>query len=141
MSRLTHITPEFVEFIPTELKEGVLYVSEEYGTASHKCACGCGTRVVTPLTPTDWRLTVKGKAVSLSPSIGNWDYPCRSHYWIKGNRIVWAPQWSREEVAAGRQFDRRNKEAYFDEASSPVAAVSWFTRLWARLRQLLSRRK
>ena len=30
-----------------------------------------------------------GRTISLNPSIGNWSYPCRSHYWIKGNRVVW----------------------------------------------------
>jgi hypothetical protein len=36
------ISHEFVEFVPSELKEGVLYVSVQYATAVHKCACGCG---------------------------------------------------------------------------------------------------
>ena len=28
--------------------------------------------------------------VSLRPSIGNWQLPCRSHYFIVRNRVVWA---------------------------------------------------
>ena len=58
---------EFVEFIPEELKEGVLYISINYATASHLCCCGCGNRVVTPITPDDWKLIFDGVSVSLHP--------------------------------------------------------------------------
>ncbi|WP_318271273.1 hypothetical protein [Sphingobacterium cellulitidis] len=43
---------KFVEFMPEKVEEGVLYVSIEYCTAIHKCVCGCGHEVVTPLSPT-----------------------------------------------------------------------------------------
>jgi hypothetical protein len=52
-----------------------------------KCACGCGKEVVTPLSATDWKLIFDGKTVSLDPSIGNWGFPCRSHYWVRNNRM------------------------------------------------------
>jgi hypothetical protein len=120
------ITPKFVEFIPKVVEDGVLYISEEYGTASHNCACGCGTRVVTPLSPTDWKLKVSRGNVSLSPSIGNWDYPCRSHYWIRNNEIVWAPSCSKDEIAAGRRLDWERKDEYY----LSQASGSWIGRLW-----------
>ena len=69
---------EFVEFIPEELKEGTLYVSIRFATVSHLCACGCKSKVVTPLKPTDWKLIFDGKTISLDPSIGNWSFPCQS---------------------------------------------------------------
>jgi hypothetical protein len=47
---------KFVEFIPDELDTGVLYISTTYATVVHKCCCGCGNEVVTPLTPNDWQL-------------------------------------------------------------------------------------
>jgi hypothetical protein len=65
------LTHEFVEFIPDAIEEGKIYVSIGYATAIHKCACGCGREVVTPLSPTDWKLIFDGKTVSLDPSIGN----------------------------------------------------------------------
>jgi len=34
--------------------------------------------VVTPLSPTGWSLIFDGETVSLYPSIGNWNFPCRS---------------------------------------------------------------
>jgi hypothetical protein len=85
------LTPEFVEFIPENLKEGVLYISLEFETAVHLCACGCKKETVTPFSrPDDWKLTVEERNVSLHPSIGNWQFPCRSHYWIKNNQVVLA---------------------------------------------------
>lgn len=117
MTRLSHITPRFVDAIPKILDDGVIYVSETYGTASHKCACGCGTRVVTPLTPTDWEVVrEKDGSVSLFPSIGNWDYPCQSHYWITHNRVDWAPKWSRNRIEAGRRLDLEQKAVQFGES-------------------------
>ena len=60
--------PEFVEFIPESLLPTVLYISVEYGTAVHLCACGCSEKVVTPLTPTDWEVTYNGSTLFPHPS-------------------------------------------------------------------------
>jgi Family of unknown function (DUF6527) len=114
---------EFVEFIPDDLKEGTIYVSIRFATVSHKCCCGCGNKVVTPLRPTDWKLIFDGKTISLHPSIGNWGFECRSHYWIKNNRVQWAAQWSQEEIRAGRAHDSLAKEEYFNAAKNPAAPV------------------
>jgi Family of unknown function (DUF6527) len=51
--RRTSITHEFVEYIPAELAEAVLYISITYRTAVHRCVCGCGNKVVTPISPAD----------------------------------------------------------------------------------------
>lgn len=107
------IKPSFVEFIPEELNDGVLYISIPYATATHKCACGCGEQVVTPIKPNDWKLIWDGETVSLSPSIGNWGFPCQSHYWITENRIVWSPKWSKWKINAGRALDRQVKKRYY----------------------------
>lgn len=108
---------EFVESFPDALEPGVLYISLPYATATHRCACGCGNEVVTPLSPTDWQLYFDGVSVSLTPSIGNWDFPCRSHYFIRHNAVLWARSWSLAEVKAGREQDRRRKENYFSETA------------------------
>ena len=60
MTRVTSLYPEFVQFIPETLDEGVLYVSLEHRTVAHRCCCGCGNEVVTPLDPTQWRLIYDG---------------------------------------------------------------------------------
>lgn len=111
--RRTSLNHEFVEFIPSELQEGTLYVSVQYATAVHTCACGCGNKIVTPISPAGWRLLFDGDSVSLTPSIGNWQFPCRSHYWIKSNKVRWVEAWTPEQIAAGRQREARDYEQYF----------------------------
>jgi hypothetical protein len=108
---------EFVEFIPSSLKERTIYISMRFGTAAHLCACGCGNKVVTPLRPTDWTLIYDGKTVSLDPSIGNWSFACQSHYWIKRNNIRWGSPFSKEKIAAARASDSSAKENYFDSSA------------------------
>lgn len=105
MSRVTRLTHEFVEYIPRELKDGVVYVSIPFATVIHKCCCGCGRQVVTPLAPAQWTLNFDGQSISLYPSIGNWGFPCRSHYWIKQNRVIWAQRWSASQIASAQRQD------------------------------------
>ena len=107
------IQHKFVEFIPDVIEEGVLYISIPYCTAIHKCVCGCGNEVVTPLSPTDWELIFNGKTVSLDPSIGNWSFECQSHYFITRNKIRYARRWKDWEIKEGRKEDSENKEKYF----------------------------
>src|SRR5205807_234586 len=74
MTRRTALAHEFVEYMPDQLKDGVLYVSIPFATGAHKCCCGCGQEVVTPLSPTDWKLIFDGRSISLDPS--NLSLPC-----------------------------------------------------------------
>jgi len=83
------IKPVFVDTIPEKLEPKVLYISIRFRTASHLCASGCGEKVVTPIRPLRWALIYNGDSVSLSPSIGNFQLPCKSHYYIRRNNIVW----------------------------------------------------
>ena len=104
---------KFITLVPDLLEDGVIYISTEYCSAIHKCVCGCGNKVVTPISPTDWTLTFDGKTVSLSPSIGNWYFDCKSHYWIIKNKVKFARRWSDKEIAAGREEDKKIKRKYF----------------------------
>jgi hypothetical protein len=101
-----------VNHLPDRLAEGVLYISEEFAIAAHKCCCGCGEEVVTPLNPAQWRLTKTKDGVSLYPSIGNWKYRCRSHYWIKSNQVIDAGPMRNSTIEMVKQKDRRDKERY-----------------------------
>lgn len=109
------IEHEFVEFIPSTLVPGKLYISIPYVTAAHKCCCGCGEEVVTPFSPTDWRMTFDGRFVSLEPSIGNWSFACKSHYLIINGRVHWAQEWTQELIERGRERDRINKAKHFQQ--------------------------
>jgi hypothetical protein len=113
------IRPRFVKFIPEDVEEGVLYVSIPYATAIHKCACGCGETVVTPIRPTDWTLIWNGEKVTLSPSIGNWSLPCQSHYLIVENKIIWATKWSSVKIGASRAMDKIAKARYYNKIQFP----------------------
>ena len=84
----------------------------EYATAIHRCYCGCGSEVVTPFSPTDWKLTFDGKTVSLHPSIGNWSFPCQSHYWIINNEIRQADKWTKKQIESCREMDNQSKKKY-----------------------------
>lgn len=107
------IQHKFVELIPGIIEEGILYITVEYRTAVHLCVCGCGNKVVTPLSPTDWKLTFDGKSVTLSPSIGNWNFECKSHYLIIKNKIIFAGKMSDLEIAKGREYDKKLKAKYY----------------------------
>jgi hypothetical protein len=109
------LTHKFVEFVPNVLEERTLYVSMEYATVIHQCCCGCGRKVVTPLSPPGWNLTFDGESISLYPSIGSWNLPCRSHYWIKNNRAVWAPPWTQKQIDAGRANETSRKERHYNQ--------------------------
>jgi hypothetical protein len=142
VKKLAH---KFVEFIPDVLEEGVLYASLTYGTASHRCCCGCGREVVTPLTPTDWKLIFDGETVSLYPSIGNWNFPCRSHYWIWNSYVEWAGDWSDRRISAALEDDRIQKANHYggataiDSAKASGDIESCEEHFWSRLRKRWSR--
>lgn len=112
--KLKIVTPKFVEFVPDVVEEGILYISIPYYTATHKCACGCGRLVVTPIRPEGWSLTWNGEAVTLDPSIGSWNLPCKSHYLIIGNKIVWARKWKEPEIGTTRKNDKKAKSWFFE---------------------------
>ena len=103
---------KFVKNIPENIENGTIYISMDYATAIHKCCCGCGKEVVTPFSPTDWKLLFDGDSISLSPSIGNWSFLCQSHYWIRNNEIEWAPKWTKKQIKSGRNKERADKKSW-----------------------------
>ena len=106
---------EKVHYMPKQLVPNVLYYTEEFRTCAHLCACGCGSKVRTPLGPTEWNLHETKKGPTLYPSIGNWQLPCRSHYWITDGKIKWSNQWSEEEILASRRLEGERREFYYEQ--------------------------
>lgn len=109
---------KFVNQIPEKLEEGVLYVSIPFETVIHKCCCGCGKEVVTPLSPTDWSLTFDGETITLDPSIGNWNFQCKSHYFVRRNKVIWARQYSKLEIEDNRYKDFEDKAKFYSHNNS-----------------------
>ncbi len=136
------LVPQFIELIPAKLEDGILYISEKYGTAIHKCCCGCGHEVVTPLSPAQWQLRRIGDTVTLSPSIGNWNFNCRSHYWIRQNRVEWAGSMTERQIRLVQERDRRDIESFAKQSnlrkfSKPVPNIKPDEKLKRRIWQQL----
>jgi hypothetical protein len=59
-----------------------------------QCPCGCGHPLHVDLMETHyphWRISFHSKnVVSLLPSLWVKDAPCRSHFFIRCNRVTWA---------------------------------------------------
>lgn len=120
MSGVDAFEPHFAHEVPEQLEEGKLYISSEFGSVNHLCACGCGYEVVTPLHPAQWAILYDGEAVTLRPSVGSFGLPCRSHYVIDRNRVVWQPSWSARDARAGAARDRQMLERFFASEEADV---------------------
>lgn len=124
-----------VHYIPRTLEPGLLYVSAEFGAAVHLCACGCGAKVSTPLGPTEWALEETTNGPSLTPSIGNWQLPCRSHYWIQDGDVIWSDSWTPERVAARQRAEHRRRRIYYDALDRRRNGV--LRKLWQWVKSML----
>lgn len=121
-----------VHFIPATLEHEVLYYSEEFGIATHLCPCGCGHKIQTPIGPSDYSLSVENNGPTLFPSIGNWQKPCRSHYWIRGGEIIWDRPWSEAQVVAGRATEAARNQLYFESITSSRRGLWQILLRWLR---------
>ena len=148
---MRHLSLEhrFVRNVPRELEPGILYISMDYATAVHSCCCGCGDRVVTPFTPTDWRMTFDGESISLHPSVGNWNQKCRSHYVIQRGRVLEAGPWSQGQIESERLSDKKAKAEHYGSlhearrelpgsATGGQSATAHSRSIWTRLKAWLS---
>jgi hypothetical protein len=141
----TTISHEFVDSIPEHLDDGTVYISIPYAIAVHRCCCGCGHEVITPLHPLQWSLTYNGETISLHPSIGNWSFSCRSHYWIRNDNIHTARTFTNDEITDLRTHDREQLTSHYTSLATepdtdPAAAsntlmsrlVAWISRTFRR---------
>jgi len=83
--RKVEIIPVFVDTIPMEMEDQKVYISKKYGCSVHRCLCGCGEKTVLPLGVDQWTLIENGNKVSFTPSVGNFQFDCKSHYIITNN--------------------------------------------------------
>lgn len=134
---MAKIRLERVHYMSQDLSLGVLYVSEEFGAAAHLCACGCGTKVSTPLGPTEWSLEETDDGPTLRPSVGNWQLACQSHYLITGGEVVWAGGWNAEEIADGRRREEKRRRKYYDALDRKHRSL--VRRLWRWISGLFKR--
>jgi hypothetical protein len=136
---LTGFQLKRVRLMPRQLEPGLLYVSEEFEVAGHLCACGCGNKVITPLGPAEWSFKDEKRGPTVSPSIGSWQLPCKSHYWITGGEVRWAEQWTPDQIERGRLAEEVRRRAYYESRKKPArhplrAIWRWLRDLFRRLR-------
>lgn len=115
-----------VHYLPKTLDEGILYVSEEFGVAGHLCPCGCKNKIITPLGNTEWSFEEDNNIPTLNPSIGNWQLPCKSHYWITNGFIEWSYPWTEKQILIGRIEEEKTRKEYYDNLASKMKKKSIF---------------
>jgi hypothetical protein len=143
---ITKLEYRLVDAMPDELEEGVLYHSPRFRVSMHACCCGCKNKVVTPLSPVRWKLTFDGQTISLYPSIGNWNFECKSHYWIIDSVIEWAGTWSNDEIAEGKKIEREKRAEYYTQVNStinksnlvPKQKQSWASKIIRRIKKIFA---
>ena len=59
-----------------------------------------------------------GEAISLKPSVGNWSFDCKSHYWITNNEVKWSLKWSDETIHKVRAVEDSEREEYYKNKDS-----------------------
>ena len=126
-----------VQYMPKDLEPGVLYVSEQFGAAAHRCACGCGSKIRTPLGPTEWSVEETDGGPTLRPSVGNWQQACQSHYLITRGEVIWSAQWTAEQIADGRRREEKRRRAYYDSLDRKRGGV--VQKLWRWMKSLFER--
>lgn len=150
--RIERVQAEVVDLAPKVLEPGRLYISHKYRAAVHLCCCGCGEKVVTPLSSAEWQVDFRDDRVTLHPSIGNWSMACQSHYVIRDNRVIWAGKFSKRQMTAVFERDQRDLKRLHQASTghptptpsvspmTPAAARSvsrgwlgWLRELWFRL--------
>jgi hypothetical protein len=126
-----------VQYLPNVLQPGILYVSHEYSVAGHICPCGCGSKIITPLGVSEWSFEETDHLATLYPSIGNWQLPCKSHYWIRKGTIEWSYQFDDEQIEAVYRREEKDRIRRFENVEQNTGNLT----LWARFRKWISKHK
>lgn len=123
---------EAVDRIPNQLREGVVYHTQEFEIAALLCACGCGHRI-TLLVPDSHQVTDENGLATIRPSIGVFDAECKSHYVITGGEVDWLPAFTPAQASKimQRQISRH--------VEADKSRRSWISRAWAALQRMAFR--
>ncbi len=127
----TRFTLKRVLYMPKQLEPSILYVAEEFDIAGHLCACGCGSKVMTPLGPAEWSFEDSREGPTLRPSVGSWQLPCKSHYLITRGEVRWAEPWTSAQIERGRRVEEGRRRDYYESRRTTrrgrlAAAWCWF---------------
>lgn len=90
--KVDHLELREVEYMPDQIEPGILYHSDRFKTAIHLCTCGCGNKVVTPISRDrfqgahKWGFVVDKNGPTSEGSIGNQNV-CGAHYHVRDGKI------------------------------------------------------
>ena len=130
MARTTEISYSFVDSAPALLEPGRIYISIKYRVIVHLCLCGCGEKILLNLDPDGWSFTFDGRSISIHDSVGNVGIPCRSHYVVRRNHVIWLPPLSAIDPKAALDAMARHEEPLQAPPSKWLAR--WFDLLRRR---------
>lgn len=140
--KILRLEPRYLTQFPEQLQEGIIYISEEFNLTGHKCCCGCGEDVYLKLGPAKWQLTKEpDRTVSLFPSVGNWKYACRSHYWITGNEVLEAGPMSTGMIKGVQERDRRDRQRVIEKFNASKKSIGRWRQAKVGLHDLYRRIK
>ncbi|WP_425281570.1 DUF6527 family protein [Peiella sedimenti] len=123
---------EEVTKTPKPLEAGIVYHNPSFELATLLCACGCGHKV-TLLVPDGHRVINNSGYATITPSIGVFDAPCMSHYFITNGHVRMLMPF-RGAQAASVMRSQIARHARRDE--KPVEEARGF---WAGLKKLWKR--
>jgi hypothetical protein len=113
----------------------VIWPRREMVCLTGASTCGCGNKIITPIGPINWSFNEIDGKPTLCPSLGNWQLPCRSHYWITKGVIEWSYQWSDEQIEVGRKAEEKRRKSYYNKLNHKrrkqsiiFRIVNWFFR-------------
>jgi len=118
-----------VERIPANLENRVVYHSEEFELAGFVCPCGCGHRI-TLLVPDSHQVWSQNGLATISPSVGVFDAPCKSHFFIRAGAVDWLSAFSAAQAASimeaqiARHAAKDVKPNWLDRIGMMVRSIS-----------------
>ncbi len=112
-----------------DMEENIIYVSLEDDTSKHLCMCGCQSVIVTPISPVEWQIIYNGK-YSLQPSIGNWQLHCKSHYWIRHEKVIWARKLSDDRIDKVKERDLADLNEHIKNLNQKSSFICWVKKLF-----------
>ncbi len=68
------------------------------------------------------------------PSIGNWSFACKSHYYIQMDQVIWAAKFSQLQIDQVRVRDKSDKKSYIEAINRQKSIItrifSLVTKFW-----------
>tara|TARA_R110000787_G_scaffold52497_1_gene123545 strand:- start:74 stop:484 length:411 start_codon:yes stop_codon:yes gene_type:complete len=122
-----------VERIPVNLENGVVYHSEDFELAGFLCPCGCGHRI-TLLVPDSHQVWSHNGLATINPSVGVFDAPCKSHFFIRAGAVDWLSAFSGAQATSimeaqiARHAARDRKPSWFDHIGMMASSILRFVR-------------